>query len=949
MTTRQKFAAAACGVVLIPAIPALGQTSSHWTSAVNGNWNDATKWSTPSFPNNGSPNPGDTYNAFIEPDGTYTVTMNAPVAVHDLTFDAVGATFLQPSALTLTGGLNVNAGTYRLAYTNINGGSVIVAPGATFNMAGTLVNSTFTGVANVLADDTFQLSGASRLSNAIVRLGQSGSMRSSSLWINNYPNDGTLAGTGSVIFDGTGPGMVRTTSGSLTIDPGITIRTGIGDGSIDTLNQPGGITNKGIISAQTAGRSITVANTFASWTQNLGTLQAINGGRLAVRKLGGSAGDLVLSGNSTMDLSGHFTLDRPMTLSSGSNLLLGGSFSVTEPLIVGAGAALTLTAQWSNSAPVTVDGATVTFQPPQSGTPYSHTGTAPFTVSNSTVNFRFGTFPRTLVDTYLADGNTVTLGSSGWLDNRDDTLTLNSTTGSVALRGGSLWGGTATTVDGTRFTVGTGGGAFYNVDSSATVVVESGRTFQFGDYQYAPGVSVNRGTITTTGGTINLTGQWSNQGAISLTGGKLAINGPATSMGTINLNNTALDIASTINGAQFGSLAGTMSNVTLLSQARLDLGGGTLTPTAATGPIYLKGGMILNGTVAGSGSNKLRTDGGGWFGFLDNVTLASDLSLVPEFKLIVFNGLTLANDARVTITNNGSEFHQHSGLYMNYGTQTLGGTGQVVFDGTGSSGMLRVSGAAVTVAPNILVRTGSGSGYIAGESAGITGNGRINNEGTIRADGAGRRIEFRELDGFENTGRLEATNGGKLFFNGGTYYLSDWANEGTIHLHDGNVTITGQTFTNAPAGRIEGTGTLDVSGTTFVNEGFIAPGLSPGQLTIEGNLMQTENGVIAIEIGGTGAGEIDQLIVTGTSTLDGLLSIDFLNGFVPSESDSFAFLTADAFSGSFDRVIAGSGTFDVATDGRSLVLTNYQIPEPSAAFMTMAIGTATMLRRRRLR
>jgi hypothetical protein len=82
------------------------------------------------------------------------------------------------------------------------------------------------------------------------------------------------------------------------------------------------------------------------------------------------------------------------------------------------------------------------------------------------------------------------------------------------------------------------------------------------------------------------------------------------------------------------------------------------------------------------------TSGGNWFAALDNVTLGTDLTIVPSFKLSTLRGLTLTGN-RITIKNIQSQYNQGSGLYMAHGEQTLGGTGEVVFDGTGHPGSPR--------------------------------------------------------------------------------------------------------------------------------------------------------------------------------------------------------------------------------------------------------------------
>jgi hypothetical protein len=59
--------------------------------------------------------------------------------------------------------------------------------------------------------------------------------------------------------------------------------------------------------------------------------------------------------------------------------------------------------------------------------------------------------------------------------------------------------------------------------------------------------------------------------------------------------------------------------------------------------------------------------------------------------------------------------------------------------------------------------------------------------------------------------------------------------------------------------------------------------------------MQTADGVLNIELGGTGPGaDYDQLVVNGQATLGGTLNVVLLNGYVPSSGDQFRILT---FSG----------------------------------------------------
>ena len=76
-------------VIAISLATASAQITSRWVNPVNGDWGDATKWSTPDFPNNGSPSPGSRYHAVIDAvGGPYQVTLRNSVTVDRVTLDS---------------------------------------------------------------------------------------------------------------------------------------------------------------------------------------------------------------------------------------------------------------------------------------------------------------------------------------------------------------------------------------------------------------------------------------------------------------------------------------------------------------------------------------------------------------------------------------------------------------------------------------------------------------------------------------------------------------------------------------------------------------------------------------------------------------------------------------------------------------------------------------------
>ena len=103
------------------------------------------------------------------------------------------------------------------------------------------------------------------------------------------------------------------------------------------------------------------------------------------------------------------------------------------------------------------------------------------------------------------------------------------------------------------------------------------------------------------------------------------------------------------------------------------------------------------------------------------------------------------------------------------------------------------------------------------------------------------------------------------------------------------------------------TGTIDMSapGIALVNNGTLAPGASPGTLTIIGDYVQSAGGSLAIELGGTKQGvTYDWLKVTGNAMIDGNLKVLITGGFTPTIADNFQFITT---------TIATTGTFSSLT------------------------------------
>jgi autotransporter-associated beta strand protein len=129
---------------------------------------------------------------------------------------------------------------------------------------------------------------------------------------------------------------------------------------------------------------------------------------------------------------------------------------------------------------------------------------------------------------------------------------------------------------------------------------------------------------------------------------------------------------------------------------------------------------------------------------------------------------------------------------------------------------------------------------------------------------------------------------------------------GITALHDGSL----NQVTSDAAGSLVGTGT--VFG-TLTNNGNVCPGFYTGPwiLDVTGNYAQTAAGTFKVNIGS--ATEYGHLQITGTlgtATLNGVVSIDLQNDFIPAANQVFPnIITASGgLSGTFSKIIVAPST-----------------------------------------
>jgi T5SS/PEP-CTERM-associated repeat protein len=150
-------------------------------------------------------------------------------------------------------------------------------------------------------------------------------------------------------------------------------------------------------------------------------------------------------------------------------------------------------------------------------------------------------------------------------------------------------------------------------------------------------------------------------------------------------------------------------------------------------------------------------------------------------------------------------------------------------------------------------------------------------------------------------------------------------------------------------GSVSGNGRLIVT-RRVINGGTIAPGLSPGHLTIEGDYEQLAGGALLLEVAGLTPDAYDILDITGNATFDGQVVVNFENGFAPHTGDRFDFLNvAGTISGTLPGVsiqgLADGFLYDADLANGHLSLTALSdgvfvgVPEPAA----MALAALSLL------
>lgn len=350
--------------------------------------------------------------------------------------------------------------------------------------------------------------------------------------------------------------------------------------------------------------------------------------------------------------------------------------------------------------------------------------------------------------------------------------------------------------------------------------------------------------------------------------------------------------------------------------------------------VRLSGGLgITGGTLSTAGSGVIRVINNDFNNVLDSVTLNGNLEITDGSALRLLNGINNTGNIRVNSGANTTVMRwSNNGTLTGGGTITLAGTDARFIDDQPGTPTLTVAN-----------QTIEGRGFVGGFNILNQAN------GTFHANSTGNTLTISP-DGFSNAGTLRATNGGTLVVNANS-------SEGAlIDVGAGSlVDING----GASATLIRGGGTLRTDG-GLVGMTF-APGDSVGTLSLVTENLGAGIGVGNLDIELASASSYDLLTLSmnsGASSINGLLSVDLLGGYIPSNTDVFTVLSglsavpgfqqfSNAPHGSTLLTVGGEGTFTVSYVNGQVRLSNFTVPEPATGLLLLAGAMAVGLTRRR--
>ena len=525
------------------------------------------------------------------------------------------------------------------------------------------------------------------------------------------------------------------------------------------------------------------------------------------------------------------------------------------------------------------------------------TATAAITVGNSGTGTLAVTDGATLNSSRLKIGNDLTA---------DGTMTVD--------------GPTTSWTDSQTISVGNGGAGTLQITGGATVTGVIGRV---GDDFFSLGTALVDGAGSSWSSSVELSVGLSGSGTLTASNGG-ALTAPEIIVGkgaTGELNVlSGSSVIATLLPVRIGDLFASNGTINVDGTGSVFTSVGTLfVGNVGTGTLTITDGgsvfttdLFVADDLGSSGTVVVRGVGASW-----NVSQTVSLGNGGTGTLSVLDGATatfnsftrlgdnLGSDGSVFVSGPGATWNVQAELLVgnsSSGSVTVTNGGAVntarvkLGDDVGTIGTAAISGAASTWTDTVEIFVGNfGTGVLT-----VSDGGSVSGVGGTLGDDPG------------SNGSATISGAGSIWANSLHLFVGDLG-QGTLTLVDGGEASAPIVTVNA-LGVIEGDGT--VTGAVS-NSGIVRPGLSKGELVVDGSYVQTALGTLDIELAcPTG----DTLTVSGAVTLAGTLNLSLVFGSEPIAGQQFQIVTGSPVIGAFTTINAPPGV-TVSVEPGAVVVT----------------------------
>ncbi len=880
MNTNRKISAATMLLSALAATNAAGQVS-NWASAVNGNWNDATKW------DNGIPLVS-TQSAVLGLAGGYSVTLNTSPTINELHVTNPGAI-------------------------------LTISPATTLGLAGSSITN----------EGRIQINPTGSASNGILRIDNALTLSGSGeIWMRSQGSDdsqitglGDLTNAAGHEIRGVGQISIPTTNdGTIAADVSVSVSGGTLTLFSDVVNnamlegRPGSnLDLSGVTIDQTAGGSLFADNTgninvtSVDATVLFGTIETAGSGEFNINPAGvGLLSGVINNGTIEVLFNGSLHIDSMGIENNGTiDMNRAGSasdstFLATQSAEISGNGVINMKALGSNDTQINTDiGAVLTHGVDHEirGVGYINAElvndgiiTADVGVSVSGNTLVMQTNPKTNNDLMIAASGSILqfsgitldqLGGGQLVTNGGEVRLFNTT-----VLGGvyNAFGGLLRSQPGTNSISGITLNGPSIIEPNSTVVVDAEGMVNNGVMQINPVGSASNSVVTFSEtaslagtGEFQLRSEGSDDSQVNTAVGAILTHASTHLIRGVGQVNAALinngevraDSSVSVSGGTLTVQTNNQVNNALMVAAPsstlrfigVDVdqtGGGML--VADSGLISLLSANFTGGSYVATGTGALTTFSG--VSSVAGMTFDGPATVVPGTTLAIGTG-GLVNNGVLQVNPSGSASNA-----VVVATDSIGltGNGEIRMRSQGSddSQVNTDEGMVITQGANHSIR---GVGYV---NAALVNNGTISADSSVSVSGGTLELQTENktnagfitaeasstlfVDGITLTqtgsGSLEANNGSIVFGSGATLSGGTVNSSGTgSYTVSGSATFDGVTL-NSP-GTVNFATTLDVTSPTLTNNSLIR--VNPQQSASDGVIAFPANGTIA------GSGEINLL------------------------------------------------------------------------------------------